>query len=251
MARLLPIVCLAALWAGHALPVAAQSRATTAPQRALLLDPARAFWRTTAPDTFHARVETSRGEFTIEVIRAWAPNGADRFYNLARAGYFDDSRFFRVIYGFVAQFGIAGDPAVANLWGSRFIRADSVRASNVRGAVTYAQFKPTERTTNIFINLRDNTALDTLGFAPFGRVIAGMDVVDSLHSGYGEVPAADAPMGNPKRLYGESNRYLDEAFPKLDRIKRITAATPRSPAPPGSASGSPDPAALRDASRRR
>jgi cyclophilin family peptidyl-prolyl cis-trans isomerase len=193
-----------------------------AQRRANLLDPARAFWRTRAPDTVRAEVETSRGPFTLEIVRAWAPAGVDRFYNLARAGYFDDSRFFRVISGFVAQFGIAGDPAIANLWGSRRLPADSVRTSNVRGTITYAQFKPTDRTTNLFVNLRDNVALDTLGFAPIGRVIQGMEVVDSLYSGYGEVIAAAAPIGNPKRLYGESNKYLDKEYPNLDRILRIT-----------------------------
>jgi peptidyl-prolyl cis-trans isomerase A (cyclophilin A) len=195
---------------------------TATQRRAVLLDPTRAFWTTRAPATLTADVETSRGTFTVELIREWAPAGVDRFYNLARAGYFDDSRFFRVISGFVAQFGIAGNPAIATLWSRRRLPADSVRERNLRGAITYAQFKPTDRTTNLFINLRDNPDLDSLGFAPIGRVAQGMDVVDSLYAGYGEFPAAAAPLGNPKRLYGESNRYLDEAFPKLDRIVKIT-----------------------------
>jgi peptidyl-prolyl cis-trans isomerase A (cyclophilin A) len=199
---------------------------TPAARRATLLDPARAFWRTRAPETFHAQFETSKGSFTVEVVRTLAPNGADRFYNLARAGYFDDTRFYRVLPRFVAQFGIAGDPAIANLWGTRPIPADSVRESNVRGTISYAQFKPTDRTTNLFVNLRDNTALDTMGFAPIGRVIAGMEVVDSLYTGYGEFPTMAAPMGDPKRLYAEPNKYLDERFPNLDRILRITVTVP-------------------------
>jgi peptidyl-prolyl cis-trans isomerase A (cyclophilin A) len=201
---------------------AAQAPLTPAQRRAVLLDPARAFWKTRAPATVTADIETSRGTVTLELIRAWAPVGVDRFYNLARAGYFDDSRFFRVILGFVAQFGIAGDPTVAKLWSHQRLPADSIRERNVRGTITYAQFTPTDRATNMFINLRDNPALDSLRFAPFGRVVQGMDVVDSLYAYYGEFPAADAPLGDPARLYNESNRYLDKKFPLLDRILKIT-----------------------------
>lgn len=200
----------------------ARAPTTAAQRRALLLDPTRAFWNTRAPATVTADIETSRGTITIELIREWAPNGVDRFYNLARAGYFDDSRFFRVLPGFVAQFGIAGDPAIANLWGSRTIRADSVREQNVRGTLSFAQFKPTDRTTNVFINLRDNQNLDTLGFAPIGRVVQGMEAADSLFSNYGELPISDPPLGDVQRLYRESNKYMDVKYPKLDRILKIT-----------------------------
>jgi peptidyl-prolyl cis-trans isomerase A (cyclophilin A) len=193
-----------------------------AQRRAVLLDPKRAFWATHAPATVTADIETSRGIVTLELIREWAPAGVDRFYNLARAGYFDDSRFYRVISGFIAQFGIAGDPAIAKAWSLRRLPADSVRERNVRGTIAYAQFKPTDRTTNAFINLRDNPELDTLRFAPFGRVVQGMEVVDSLYAYYGEFPSAEAPLGNPKRLSAESNKYLDEKFPKLDRIVKVT-----------------------------
>lgn len=215
-------VLLASLALVTARTSSAQAPLTPAQQRAVLLDPSRAFWATRAPATVTADVETSRGTVTIELTRAWAPAGVDRFYNLARAGYYDDSRFFRVIYGYVAQFGIAGDPAIAKAWSQRRIPADPVREHNVRGTITFAQFKPTDRTTNVFFNLRDNPELDTLRFAPFGRVVQGMEVVDSLYAFYGEFPAADAPLGDPKRLYGESNRYLDAKFPLLDRIVRIT-----------------------------
>jgi peptidyl-prolyl cis-trans isomerase A (cyclophilin A) len=211
-----------ALRSSGAQSASSQAPRTLAQRRALLLDPTRPFWSAHAPETFTADVETSRGVVSIELTRAWAPVGVDHFYNLARAGYYDDSRFYRVVFGFVAQFGIAGDPAIGNLWGRRPIRADSVREHNVRGTIAYAQFKPTDRTTNVFINLRDNLNLDTLRFAPIGRVVQGMDVVDSLFANYGELPMSDPPLGNPKRLAREANHYLDERFPKLDRIIKIT-----------------------------
>jgi cyclophilin family peptidyl-prolyl cis-trans isomerase len=195
---------------------------TPAQGKAALRNPSSAFWKVRAPDTVTVDVETSKGTFAIELLRAWAPRGVDRFYNLVRAGYYDDSRFYRVVGGFVAQFGLAGDPSLARAWSRRTIAADPARERNVRGTVAFAQFKPTDRTTNLFVNLRDNPELDTLKFAPVGRVVQGMGVVDSLETMYGEFPAADEPFGNPKRLYAESNRYLDEKFPKLDRIVRIT-----------------------------
>jgi cyclophilin family peptidyl-prolyl cis-trans isomerase len=195
---------------------------TAAQRRALLLDPSRPFWSTHAPATVIADVETSRGVVTIQLDRAWAPVGVDHFYNLARAGYYDDSRIFRVIYGFIAQFGIAGDPAIARVWGAHTIAADSARERNTRGTIAYAQFKPTDRTSNVFINMSDNPSLDTLKFVPIGHVLQGMDVVDSLYANYGELPISDPPLGNPKRLYAESNKYLDEKYPKLDRIIKVT-----------------------------
>lgn len=195
---------------------------TAAQKRAALLDPTKSLWTARAPAIVAADIETTRGTISIELVREWAPAGVDHFYNLARAGYYDDSRFYRVIYGYIAQFGIAGVPRVADIWGRRKIPADPVREHNVRGTISYAQFKPTDRSTNVFINLRDNPQLDTLKFAPFARVVQGMDVVDSLYAFYGEFPAAEAPLGNPKRLYGESNRYLDEKFPLLDKILKIT-----------------------------
>lgn len=202
--------------------VVSDATLTASQRRTVLTDPTRAFWKTRAPSTVTADIETSRGIITIELIREWAPAGVDHFYNLARAGYFDDSRFFRVLAGFVAQFGIAGDPKVASVWSRRRISADPVRERNARGTIAYAQFKSTDRTTNVFINLRDNTELDSLHFAPIGRVVQGMEVADSLYSIYGEFPAAEEPLGHPKRLYGESNKYLDKAFPNLDRIVKVT-----------------------------
>ena len=206
----------------HATSAQSMTPLTAAQRRAALLTPKSAFWATHAPATVTADMETSRGIVTIELIREWAPAGVDRFYNLARAGYYDDSRFYRVIYGFIAQFGIAGNPTVARAWSQRKLPVDPVREHNVRGTIAYAQFKPTDRATNVFINLRDNPVLDTLKFTPMGRVVRGMDVVDSLYAAYGEFPAAEAPLGNPKRLFGESNRYLDAKYPLLDRIVGIT-----------------------------
>lgn len=209
----------------HRRSAATQTPTTAAQRRALLMNPSSPFWSTHAPDTVTADIETSKGTVTVQLIRAWAPNGVDHFYNLARAGYYDNSRFYRVVPNFVAQFGIAGNPTIANIWARRPIHADSVRAENVRGTIAYAQFKPTDRTTNVFINIRDNLNLDTLHFAPFGRVMQGMDVVDSLYSVYGELPMSDPPLGDPQRLYSESNKYLDQRYPKLDRIIKITIRT--------------------------
>ena len=195
---------------------------TTVQRQAVLRAPSNAFWSTRAPDTVIADIQTSRGTITLELPREWAPHGVDRFYNLARAGYFDDSRFYRVVYAFVAQFGIAGDPSIARLWSQQSIRPDSARTPNARGTVAYAQSKPTDRTTNLFINLADNPKLDSLGFTPIGRVVQGMEVADSLYSRYGEMTMADPPFGDGKRLYRESNKYMDAEYPKLDRIIKIT-----------------------------
>ena len=231
--RLLRTILLAGtLVSSVALPCLAQSTArrpevapaptTPAQRRALLLAPTRGFWSTRAPDTVTADIETSRGTITVELPRHWAPHGVDRFYNLARAGYYDDSRFYRVLYGYVAQFGIAGDPAIARLWSRRKLRPDSARTPNARGTLSYAQFRPDDRTTNLFINLRDNPGLDSLGFAPIGHVVDGMEVADSLFAGYGELTMAEPPLGDGRRLYRESNRYMDAEYPKLDRILKVT-----------------------------
>ncbi|HZF68121.1 MAG TPA: peptidylprolyl isomerase, partial [Gemmatirosa sp.] len=184
--------------------------------------PGDPFWSTRAPDTVLVDIETTRGPITIELRRAWAPHGVDRAYNLARAGYFDDSRFYRVVDGFVAQFGLAGDPAIAGIWSRQTLPPDARRASNARGTVTFAQFKPGDRTTNLFISLADNSRLDALDFAPIGRVVKGMAVADRLYAGYGERPMAKA---NTSRVYAESNAFLDAKYPKLDRIRTVTVRT--------------------------
>ena len=190
--------------------------------REVLLDPDNANWAQQAPDTFVATVETSAGDFDIEVVRAWAPLGADRFYNLARFGYYDDARFHRVVPGFITQWGVAGDPDVTSVWYDRGMPDDPVRASNVRGAVAFAFTEPGTRSTQVYINMVDNVRLDSVGFAPFGRVVRGMDaVVDSIYSGYGEESGGGVRNGDQSRLVSEGNAYLDQAYPELDHLIRI------------------------------
>lgn len=184
-----------------------------------LLDPASAFWRQQAPPVYRVVVATSRGAFTIEAHRDWAPHGADRFYNLVRAGFYDDSRFFRVVPGYIAQFGIAGDPKVARVWRNRTIPADPEHGSNTRGTVAFAMIAPDARTTQVYINLGDNRQrIDGQGFAIFGEVVSGMDVVDRLYSGYGETSGGGMRAGRQDKLFERGNAYLDAAFPKLDRL---------------------------------
>ena len=179
----------------------------------------------TAPAAYRAKFETSKGEFVIEVQREWAPEGADRFYNLVKNGFYDGVRFFRVLNGFVAQFGIHGDPKVAATWRDERIPDDPVRQSNTRGFVTFATAGPNTRTTQVFINYGDNSRLDGMGFAPFGRVVLGMEVVDALYAGYGEGP----PRGqgpNQGRIQAEGNAYLESEFPQLDSVVRATIVAP-------------------------
>ena len=173
----------------------------------------------TAPETFLARFETTKGEFLVEVNRAWAPNGADRFYNLVRNGYYDGVYFFRVMAGFMAQFGMHGEPQVQVRWDSATIEDDPVVASNTRGMVTYAKSgQPNSRTAQLFINYRDNSNLDGDGFAPFGVVTEGMEVVDQLHSGYGNIANLGGNGPDTRYIEYEGNRYLEENFPELDHI---------------------------------
>jgi cyclophilin family peptidyl-prolyl cis-trans isomerase len=177
-----------------------------------------------APDTYKANFDTSKGAFVVEVHREWAPNGADRFYNLVKNGFFDDIRFFRVLDNFMAQFGINGDPAIQSVWRGASLKDDPVKQSNKRGFITFATAGPNTRTTQVFINYKDNSSsLDSQGFAPFGQVTSGMDVVDKLYKDYGE----GAPRGRgPEqgRLQQEGNAYLTKDFPKLDYIKTATIA---------------------------
>jgi peptidyl-prolyl cis-trans isomerase A (cyclophilin A) len=176
-----------------------------------------------APDTFKANFDTSKGSFTITVNRGWAPNGADRFYNLVKNGFYDDVKFFRVLDGFMAQVGIHGNPTIAKAWMNARIQDDPVKQSNKRGFVTFATGGPNTRTTQIFINFRDNVGLDKQGFAPFGEVTSGMNVVDRLYSGYGEgAPSGKGP--DQQRVQGEGNTYLGKDFPRLDFIKAATIA---------------------------
>ena len=191
-------------------------------QRAILLDPSSSFWATQAPRAFDARVETSKGAFVLEIERDWAPRGVDRFYNLARAGFFDDSRFHRVVPRFIAQFGIPAAPAVGAVWQNRAFPDDSVTHSNVRGTIAFAMTGPNTRTTQLYISLVDNTRLDAQGFSPIGRVVDGMAVVDSLYSGYGENSGGGMRAGKQAPLFSGGSAYLDREYPKLDRLIRIT-----------------------------
>ena len=178
-----------------------------------------------APPVYRAKFETSEGDFVIEVHREWAPLGADRFYNLVRNGFYDGVRFFRVLDGFVAQFGIHGDPQVSAAWRNQRIPDDPVLQSNARGFVTYAMAGPNTRTTQVFISYGDNSRLDGMGFAPFGQVVEGMDVVDALHSGYGEgAPRGAGP--DQGRIQAEGNAYLEREFPELDYVERATIVSP-------------------------
>jgi peptidyl-prolyl cis-trans isomerase A (cyclophilin A) len=174
-----------------------------------------------APDSFKVKFETTKGNFTVEVTRSLAPQGADRFYNLVRSGYFKDVAFFRVIPGFMCQFGIHGDPKVSAAWRKAQIPDDPVKASNTRGAVTFATAGPNTRTTQLFISFGDNSRLDSTGFAPFGKVTGGMDVVDKINGEYGEgAPRGRGP--DQDRIQMEGNAYLKKDFPNLDYIKSAT-----------------------------
>src|SRR5881409_4433300 len=182
-------------------------------------NPSDAGFTQQAPDSFRARFSTTKGDFVIAVHRAWAPHGTDRFYNLVRSGFYDGVRFFRVIPGFMAQFGIHGDPQVAAAWRDATIPDDPVRQHNTRGAVSFATAGPGTRTTQLFINYGDNSRLDGMGFSPFGRVVEGMDVVDRLYGGYGEgAPRGRGP--DQSTIQAQGNAYLERAFPELDYVKR-------------------------------
>lgn len=174
-----------------------------------------------APATYKVKFDTSKGAITMTVHRDWAPNGADRLYNLVKAGFYDDVRFFRVIPNFMAQFGIHGTPSVMAAWRPAQIKDDPVKQSNLRGFVTFATAGPNTRTTQLFINFKDNANLDRMGFAPVGEVTTGMDVVDKLYDGYGEgAPRGKGPDQSAMQM--EGNTYLNKSFPKLDYIKTAT-----------------------------
>jgi peptidyl-prolyl cis-trans isomerase A (cyclophilin A) len=176
-----------------------------------------------APATYKVQFDTSKGAFVVEVKRDWAPNGADRFYNLVKNGFYDDARFFRVVTGFMVQFGINADPKISAVWREARIKDDPVRQSNKRGFITFATAGPDTRTTQLFINFADNGALDGQGFAPFGQIVSGMNVVDTLFADYGEgAPRGRGPAQD--RIQRDGNAYLNSEFAKLDYIKKATIA---------------------------
>jgi len=174
-----------------------------------------------APATYKARFDTSKGVFVIDVNREWAPVGADRFYNLVKNGFYDENRFFRVISGFMVQFGINGNPQVSTPWRNAQIKDDPVKQSNKRGFITFATSGPNSRTTQVFINFGDNARLDGMGFASFGQVSNGMNVIDQLYADYGEgAPSGRGP--NQGRMQSEGNAYLTKDFPNLDFVRKAT-----------------------------
>lgn len=188
-----------------------------------LMDPDSEAMQEKAPSEYRVHFDTSAGEFDIDVVRAWAPRGADRFYNLVRHGFYDDIRFFRVVEQFMVQFGISGDPALSEIWSGTTMLDDPVQMSNERGFITYAKTgQPNSRSTQVFINFKDNSFLDDQGFAPFGKVVGdGMKVVDAIYSGYGEgAPRGKGP--DQGRITREGNAYLKASFEKLDYINEAT-----------------------------
>jgi peptidyl-prolyl cis-trans isomerase A (cyclophilin A) len=168
-----------------------------------------------APATYGVAFTTTKGTFVVTVHRSWAPRGADRFYNLVKAGFYDGNEFFRVHTGFVVQFGISGDPQVSKAWQNATIPDDPVKTSNTVGTITYADAGPNTRTTQVFVNLGKNAFLDSQGFAPFGEVTSGLPVVQKLYAGYGEAPTSLQP-----QITSQGNAFLKKRFPKLDAVIR-------------------------------
>jgi len=202
---------------------AAASPGSTAGPSALLLDPSSPEWTRASPARWHARFETSQGDFVVEVVRAHAPIGADRFFNLVRLGYYDDTRFHRVSEGYIVQFGLHGDPRVNAAWLHRQIPDDPAYGSNVRGTFAFAMSPdPNTRNTQIYVNLGDNTRNDAEPFAVFGRVVEGMDVLDRLYAGYGEASGSGVRQGRQGPIVEGGNAYLDREFPLLDHLVRAT-----------------------------
>ncbi|HVO97441.1 MAG TPA: peptidylprolyl isomerase [Bryobacteraceae bacterium] len=213
----------------------AQTKATTAAKKAPaaapnLMNPSSL--NRTAPATYQAKFSTTQGDFIVQVTRAWAPLGADRFYNLVRAGYYNGVPFFRVIPGFMAQFGISADPKVNAVWMNANLKDDPVTQSNKRGLITFATAGPNTRTTQVFINYANNAGLDAQGFAPFGEVIEGMDVVEKFYSGYG---------GNPDQgsLMQLGKPWIEKHMPKVDSVKVATIVPATSAAPAATKSTAP------------
>jgi peptidyl-prolyl cis-trans isomerase A (cyclophilin A) len=209
------LICFTLFLAGTIL---AEETKTAKPNPALL-DPSLATEK--APDLYRVKMETTAGDFIIEVHREWAPLGADRFYNLVKIGYFTDVAFFRVLAGFMAQAGFHGDPAVSQVWLNSRIKDDPATKSNSQGMVTFAMGGPNTRSAQIFINYGDNSYLDNSGFAPFGQVVEGFESVSALHSGYGEgEPKGKGPAQG--KVYRLGNEYLKTEFPELDYITRAS-----------------------------
>jgi cyclophilin family peptidyl-prolyl cis-trans isomerase len=200
---------------------------TSTPNReTLLLDPANAEWRKPAPAVSHLRFETTKGVFVVELVREWGAIGADRLYNLARLGYYDDTRFHRVNKNYIAQFGLHGNPAVNAAWKDQYLKDDPPRSQNKRGTFAFAMkgaAAPNTRNTQIYFNLADNARSDGEPFTILGTVIEGMAVLDSLYSGYGENSGSGVRQGRQGPLAEGGNAFMDREYPLLDRIRRVTA----------------------------
>lgn len=222
-------------------PATKAAAASTAASPAKLMNPAA--WTKKAPAEFKARFTTTKGDFVIQVHRDWAPLGADRFYNLVRSNYYKDAAFFRVLSGFVVQWGMAANPKVEAVWSKANIKDDPVTQSNTKGRVTFAMAGPGTRTTQVFINLGNNVGLDKMApFAPFGEVVEGMEVVSSLYSGYGEgAPQGNGPSQDKIAQLGKA--YLDKSFPNLDTIKNTAVEGETAGSEPAPAAAKPKPAA--------
>jgi cyclophilin family peptidyl-prolyl cis-trans isomerase len=198
---------------------------------AALRDPKHPLWSRPAPETYRVQIDTTKGKILMEITRSLAPRGADRFYHLVETGFYDGSRFYRVIKGRFAQFGIPGDPAIASVWQNNRFPDDPVRASNVRGSFAYAMTGPDARTTQIYFNTGDQTRQDADGFAPFGKVIEGMEVVDRLYAEYGETSGGGMRAGKQGKLFEEGNAYLDREFPLLDKLLKAMILPEKQPWP--------------------
>ncbi len=189
-----------------------------AQDRSPLADPKAPAVNLTAPAEFTVKLETSKGDLVVKVVRDWAPKGADRFFSLVKNGFYDDCRFYRVLPKYIAQVGIHGDPKISQKWREAPIDDDPVKQKNTRGRVTFAKGGPNSRTTNLFINLKDNTSLDSQGFVPIGELVDGMDIAEQLHSGYGDgAPKGRGP--SQKKIYEDGNAWLQKDFKDLDFIK--------------------------------
>jgi peptidyl-prolyl cis-trans isomerase A (cyclophilin A) len=232
-ARLLGTTILAGcVWAGVQAPSQKQPAGKTSPagSKPSLLNPASL--KAQAPDVYKVKFITSKGDVVVQVTRAWSPLGADRFYNLVKNGFYNGAAFFRIVPGFVVQFGLSPDPAVSKAWREAKIPDDPVTQTNHRGYLSFATAGPGTRTTQVFIDLVDNARLDSMGFSPFGQVIEGMDLIDKLNAEYGEQP-------DQGRIEGEGKSYLEKSFPRLDTIKSAVILTAPATAPPAAATKKP------------
>jgi peptidyl-prolyl cis-trans isomerase A (cyclophilin A) len=197
------------------------SACSPAPENKPTAPPAKRTQPQQAPEVYRVKLDTSKGAVVFEITRAWAPHGADHFFQLVNEGYYNGDRFYRVVPRFVVQFGINGDPQVSQLWSSVRIPDDPIKQKNRKGMVTFASSGPGARTTQVFVNMRDNLSLDRQGFAPIGRVADGMEVLEVLYGGYGDMtPRGSGPDG--VEIERQGNNYLDNHFPRLDYIKKAT-----------------------------